>query len=198
MKRTLPTLITLFAVTVARASDIATTFHFNPSLSQEANPIVAQFGAGASTMVLTNVVGVFVFLFVPLFFYWRFPSTPLQSIPANVREFICLQLYGRLLLTREFFRAILLGVPLPKNWLQILRFLGIALPWTMVFGSFLEVFAWWASCSWHWRGYGQFRAVFAIGGYPTVDLILCVAFFFMVSFQYFRGEFSSFRNDRST
>ena len=196
--RTLPTLITLFAVIAARASDIATTFHFNPSLSHEANPIVARFGADAPTFVLTNALAVLVFILVPLYFYWRFPTAPLQSTPASLREFICLQLYGRILGPGEFYRAILMGVPFPKNWVQLFRFAGIALSWTVVFGSFLAVFSWWAIWGWRWHGYQHFRAAFAVGGYPTLDLFLCLGFLYLASFIYFRREFASFRNGRNS
>jgi hypothetical protein len=140
---------------------------------------------------------VLLFLLVPLFCYWRFPATPLQSTPANLREFICLQLYGRLLGSGEFFRAILLGVPFPRSWVQLLRLMGIALSWTVVFGSFLAVFEWWAIWAWHWHGYQHFRAAFAVGGYPIMELFLCVAFYYLASFIYFRSEFASLRNDRN-
>ena len=197
MKRTLPTIITFFAVTAARASDLLTTFHFNPSLSHEANPIVPRFGADASTLLLTNLLGVIIFLLVPLFIYWRFPAAPLQSIPTNLREFACLQLYGRILSPSELCRAVFLFVPLPKNGLQALRFMGFALSWTVVFGSFLAVFSWWAIWGWHWHSYQQFFGTFAIANYPVMLALLCLVFFFVASVGYFRMEFSAFRNDRN-
>jgi hypothetical protein len=41
MKRMLTTWVMLFAVTTARADDIATTLHFNLSLSREDNPKIS-------------------------------------------------------------------------------------------------------------------------------------------------------------
>ena len=197
MNRTLTTLITLFAVTIARAADLATTFHFNPSLSHEANPIVSVFEADASTLLLTNILGVIVFLFVPLFFYWRFPAAPMQATPANLREFICLQLYGRLLGRGEFCRAILLLWPFPKNRRQFLRFVGIALSWALVFCSFFAVFSWWAMWAWHWHGYQHFRAAFVVLGYPVMEVVFAMVFFYLASYWHFRREFLSFPNGRS-
>ena len=193
MKRTVPTLITLLAVTAARASDLATTFHFNPSLSHEANPIVARFGADAPVLLLTNALAVTLFVLAPLFCYWRFPAAPLSSRPASLRAFISLQLYGRDLGPDEFRRAALLGIPLPRNGVQLLRLMGIALSWTVVFGSFLAVFAWWATWEWHWQAYQRVRGFLAVGGYPILELVLCMAFFYLAAVLHFRIEFASHR-----
>jgi hypothetical protein len=198
MNRTLLTLVTFFAVSAARAADIATTFHFNPTLSHEANPIVACFGAGASTLLLTNLLATFLFLFVPLYCFWRFPAAPMPSTPANLREFVCLQLYGRVLPHGEFCCAIFLGMPLPKKWLQLLRFCGVALSWTIVFGSCLAVFSWWALWEWRWQGFNRIWAASCIGGYPTIIFFPIGVFYYAAAYMYFRREFALFKNGRSS
>jgi hypothetical protein len=150
MIRTLFTALTLFAITAARPSDLATTFHYNPSLSHEANPIVAHFKADAQTMVVADILGVITLPFAPLFVYWRGSPKRLTTTPESMWDFAGLYLYGRRMSRGQLLRAILLCWPLPKDWFQVLRLWGLAGSWAVVVGSFAAAFSWCAlwGCRW--------------------------------------------------
>lgn len=195
VRRSLIASATFLAVTATRAADLLTTYRFTPSLGQEANPVVAWFGAGRSVFLLTNFLGVGLFLLLPLFLYWRFPPAPVTPAPVTLREFITLQIYGRPLPLGEFLRAILIGIPLPRNWLQFLRMMGVVMSWTIAFGSGLAVLSWWATRQWHWQGYMEFRARFSLAGYPVMELLACIPVFYFVSWLYFRGERAAAHGD---
>ncbi len=201
MKRTIPTIVTLLAVVIARASDIASTLHFNPSLSREANPLVrlvgVQTGGRVGVMVLSNVVFVILAVVWPLWFYWRYPAAALPLQPKNVREFASLQLFNRILPHGEFLRFCFLGVPFPKNRMQLARCFGFVISWTIVFGSFLAAFSWWARHAWHWHAYERYRASFAIGNYPVMELLPCFPVAFLAAVVFFRMEYAGLKTQPS-
>lgn len=192
-KRTLTALVTFLTISAARAADIGSTLHFNPSLSKEANPIVSVFGADLTTLLTFNFGTVILFLLLPLFLYWRFPAAALPGqAPANAREFMSLQLYGRVLPAASFLRGVVLGFPFPKNKLQALRAIGFVLTWTVAFASFHAAFTWWAINAWELRGYQQFRAGYTFNGYPLLEVTLACAFGVVVAIRYARMEFTSY------
>jgi len=192
-KRSLTALVTLLTISAARAADIGSTLHFNPSLSKEANPIVAVFGAGLPTLMILNFVFVTLFLLIPLFLYWRYPAATLPGqSPVNAREFISLQLYGRVLPAASFLRGIVLGFPFPRNRLQALRAIGFVLTWMVAFASFHAAFSWWAINAWKWHGYQQFRAGYSFNGYPLLEVTLAYAFGVVAAIRYARMEFATF------
>lgn len=198
-ERTLPALVTLLMISVARASDLATTFHFNHDLSREANPMVTVFGADAETLLLGNVLGLIVLVLVPLFAYWRFSAASLPSpVPATRREFISRQLYGRSLTPREFFSAMVLGSPRPTNLLQVVRYFGIVATWALIASSFHAVLTWWALNAWEWHGYRAFRGMFVIAGYPVIEVVSGLIVAVLASRWYWRREFVSYLRDHTT
>lgn len=189
MSRAFIALLTLCAVTAARAADIVTTLHFSPSLAQEANPIVAHFGAGQAVLLGSNLLVVGLFVLLPLFFYWRFPPAPLEPRPDGLRDFVSLQLYDRVLSPREFLFAMVLGVPFPRNRLQVVRCLGFALSWTVVFCSAFAVLSWWATRGWHWEAYQKFRTTIGtVASYPVMEVAASIPVFFLLVWLHFRAE----------
>jgi len=194
MKRTVWTILAFFTVTVARASDLATTFHFNPTLSREVNPFVALVGGSTTSLLLSNLFGLVLLLYIPLLLYWRVPLRRLDVVPATVRDFASLLLYGRVLARGQFLRACLLGSPLPKHWIQVLRLWGFAGCWTVAFGSFLAAFSWWAVSGWQWTWYQAFRSYLAPGNYPVVELLACIPVGYLAAVAFFRTEFSEFKS----
>jgi len=194
MKRTTWMVTTLFAVTAARASDLATTFHFDPSLSREVNPIVAQLGGDAKALLLSNMIGVAVFLFIPLFWFWRCRSKRLTVSPTSLRDFASLLFYDRILPKWQLWSASLLGWPLPKDWSQVVRLWGFAGCWTVVFGGFLATFSWWAVSEWHWAWYQALRSALAPGNYPVIELLACIPTFYVAAIVFVRTEYAEFRN----
>ncbi|QJE94519.1 hypothetical protein [Luteolibacter luteus] len=198
-ERTLPALITLLMISAARASDLATTFHFNHDLSREANPMVTVFGADAETLLLGNILGVMILVFIPLFAYWRFSATPLSPpLPETRREFVSRQLYGRSLSKREYLSAVFLGIPRPKNLLQVLRYMGIAVTWALIAASFHATFTWWALDSWAWQDYREFRGLFRVAGYPILELLSGLTAAFLASRWYWNREFASYLRHHKT
>jgi len=197
-ERAIPALVSLLMISAARASDIASTFHFNPSLSSEANPLVAWWGASAPTLVLVNIGTVVAFLLIPLFLYWRYAPAPLATKPATAREFICQQLYGRTLSTPEFHRAMFMAWPLPKNWLQAVRWFGFVITGTMAFASFHAAFSWWAAHEWDLQWYNHLRYRTAIGGYPSLEIISAMTAGIFIAKHYCRMEFESFKRQSAT
>jgi len=50
-------IVTFISVSATRAADLATTLHFNPSLSREANPLSSVLGFDAAQLVAANLIG---------------------------------------------------------------------------------------------------------------------------------------------
>jgi hypothetical protein len=190
IKRTLVTAVTLFAVTAARASDLAVTFHYNPSLSREANPIVSYFGAGAHAMLVADIVLVIVILFVPLFVYWRGSPKRFRAKPESMWDFAALYLYERAMSRGQLLRAIVFCWPLPKDWLQVLRLWGLAGSWAVVVGSFAAVFSWWALWGLKWSAYRVVYATFSISHYPLIVPIVALVGGAFGAVTFFRLEYA--------
>lgn len=198
MKRTVFTLMTFCILSAARASDIATTLHFNPTLSHEANPFVSVWGTHVRGLMWSNFLGILILQYLPLWIYWRYSSRRLCPFPLNIREFASLQLFRRILSKQEFLRASFLGVPMPKDLLQAVRLWGVAGSWTLAAGSCLAVFNWWAVWGWHWSEYGKFRATVSVGGYPMLELLCMVPIYYVAAWVYFRSEFYAARKFKET
>lgn len=190
------------AIIVARVSDTATTLHFNFSntasalslnspLRNEGNPILSFTGNGARTLVLTNILAVLVLLFVPLWLYWRYPLRTFSATPCNLREFISLQFYKRVLPKREFIHA--MCFKLPKDWVQTGRLLGFVVCWAVVGGSFMAAFNWWALWGWNWRAYEQFRDRLLVCNYPVLEPLAALIFGFIAGYVFFKTEFADYK-----
>ncbi|MEM7147219.1 MAG: hypothetical protein AAF591_19035 [Verrucomicrobiota bacterium] len=184
--------MTFVSLSAARAADVTTTLHFNPSLSREANPLSSVLGFDALQLVVTNIVAVVVFLFVPLLVYIVYGPASMGEKACSFREYVSLQLFRSKLERARFLRGVFLGWPLPKNWLQAVRVLGFALSWAIVIASLQATFAWWATNQWGLDWYGRYRALFSFRGFPVVELIPIVIVFFLMGFVFFRMEYKAY------
>ncbi len=166
------------------------TFHYNPSLSHEANPIVAQFGAGAHTMIIANLVGVIVLLFEPLLVYWRGSPKKLTTTPESMWDFAALYLYDRTMSRGQLLRAVVLCWPLPKDWLQVLRLWGLAGSWAVVVGSFAAAFSWWALWGLKSSAYRTMYSTLSIWNYPLILPIVALVGGVFGAIMFFRLEYA--------
>lgn len=207
MTRNSRTIVTALAVILGRVSDTGSTLHFNFSdtasalslnspLSNEGSPIISITGNGARTLVLTNILAVLVLLFLPLWLYWRYPVQTCSATPANLREFISLQFYKRILPKREFFRAF--WFKLPKDWLQTGRLFGFVVCWSAVGGSFMATFNWWALWGWNWRAYEEFRDRLLVWGYPVLEPLAALVFGLIAGYIFFKTEFADYKSQNDT
>lgn len=194
--------MTALAIILARATDTASTLHFNFSnpatalltnspLIAEGNPLVLITGKGARTLVLTNIVSVLVLLILPLWVYWRYPIRRCSQSPGNLREFISLQLYRRLLSKPEFIRALCLR--LPKDWIQTARLLGFTVCWAIVGGSFMAAFNWWALFGWNWNSYLRFHDRLLLWNYPVLEPAAALIFATIAGFAFFKTDHADYR-----
>jgi hypothetical protein len=191
MKRTLITLLTFISVSAARASDLATTCYFDPTLHREANTMRTIFHLTFSQMAWQQCAVLAVFLAGVLWCYWRYSAKTMPIPPANLREFISYQLFDRFMTPRELFMRFLSWKG-PKNRIQGIRFYGMTFCWMIVFGSFLATFSWWAISGWHWNTYRHLRAVGSVFDYPVAELVPMLAFFFLAAYVYWRMEFAEY------
>lgn len=169
MKTTIVTVVSFLFVTAARAADLATTFHFDPTLSREANPIVAQFGAGAAVFLLVNVIGIVLVHILPLLCFWRGHRPRYPHPPANIWDFVSLTFYRRLMPRRELIRALVTCWPLPKDWFQVCRAWGVVGSWSIGVGSLAAALSWWAIAS--SPSYHAIYAAMVVHRYPIIPLL---------------------------
>lgn len=181
--------VTLLSAASARAADLATTLHFNPTLSREANPLVSALGFDATQLIITNAICLLLFVLAPLSIYALYAAARMEERPQTLAEYISLQLYRCRMEKRDLFRAIFLGSPLPKDWLQVTRAFGFVISWTVVFGSLQATFGWWATNQWEMEWYRIFRSVLNFRGYPVMEVITVLIFVDIVGYLFFRMEF---------
>ena len=182
-------IVTLFSIVSARAADLVTTLHFNPSLSREANPFCSILGFDAAQLIASNLFGIVVFLLVPLFVYVVRSPAKMEEKADSLTEYVSLQLFRSKLPRSRILSGVFLGWPLPKNWLQAIRLLGFALSWAIVFGSIQATFGWWATNHWGMDWYRQYRGIANFRGYPVIELIPVMLVFYGMGYLFFRMEF---------
>jgi hypothetical protein len=183
-------LLSLFSVAAARAADIATTLHFSPDLSREANPLSSVLGFDAPLLIASNVILVLL-LMIPLHVYVFYGPAKLDETARTLNDYISLQLYRERLERTHLLRRLFLGWPLPRNWLQTTRVVGFALSWAIIFASLQAVFAWWATFRWGMEWYRQYRASINIRDYPVIELIPVIVVLYVMGYIFFRREFNT-------
>jgi len=181
--------LAFLSVTAARAADLVTTLHFNPTLSREANPFASVFGFDTAQLVVSNVIGVLAFVVAPLLVYVMYPPSRREKTQQALGEYISLQLYRCRLEKRRLVPALCLGWPLPRDWLQATRAFGFAISWAVVFGSLQFTFGWWATNEWGMEWYKLYRSLFNFRGYPVIELIPIIVSFYIAAYLFFRMEF---------
>jgi hypothetical protein len=206
MTRNSRTLVTALAIILARTADTGTTLHFNFSSSAtalllnsplrlEGNPILFVTGKGARTLVLTNLIAILGLGFLPLWVYWRYPVRRFSAVPANLREFISLQLFKCVLSKAEFFRTVCLTPP--KDWVQSTRLIGFVICWGAIGGSLMAAFNWWAIVGWNWNAYAKFHDRLLLWNYPLLEPLVGVLCGGIAGYIFFKTEFADYkeRND---
>jgi hypothetical protein len=181
--------VTFFSIAIARTADLATTLHFNPSLSREANPLSSVLGFDAAQLVVSNVIGVAIFLLAPLLIYVVRGPAKIEEKANTLTEHISLQLFRSKLDQNRVLCGVFLGWPLPKNWLQATRVVGFALSWAVVFASLQATFGWWAINHWGMDWYRQYRGILNFRGYPVIELIPPLLVFYSMGYLFYRMEF---------
>jgi len=190
--------VAFLSVIAARWADLATTLHFNPTLSREANPFVSVFGLDTTQLIVTNVIGILAFVLAPLLAYVRYAPASMEQTPQTLAEYISIQLYRCNLEKKRLYHAIFLGWPLPKDWLQTTRLFGFTVSWTVVFASLVATFGWWATnqCGMEW--YQAYRSLFSIRGYPVIEFIPIIVCIYIAGYLYFRMEFREYELNLSS
>lgn len=150
-------------------ADLWVTLHFNPSLSVEANPLVAALGLDRFGLIASNAL-ILLLLGAGLLFYQRGPRA-IPPLPVSDHwEYAGLTLYGRRMTRGELWRAFLLCWPLPSNWHQFFRFSVFFTTWAIVAARTSAVLAWFAIYRLEWAWYLELREVTAIAGYPCLEV----------------------------
>ena len=142
-RRSFLAITTLSLLVAARTADLVVTFHFNPSLSDEANPIVSLFGGGAGSLVPATVA-ISALSATGLLAFWFGQSLSLKMEPPNLRGFLLVWV-RKVILDRHPLRDYLHGGSYTKEGMQAFRLFGLALSWALIFGSFTAVHAWFAT-----------------------------------------------------
>ena len=186
-------IVTFSSVVAARAADLTTTLHFNPSLSREANPLCSVFGFDAAQLVASNVIGVMIFVLVPLLIYIVYPPAKIKETAHTLGEYSSLQIFRSKLKRIRLLSGMFLGWPLPKNWLQATRVFGFAASWAIVFGSLQATFAWWATNQWGMDWYKDYRGIINFYNYPVIELIPVGIVFYLMGYLFFRKEFNIYK-----
>ena len=179
--------ITAAALIVARASDLLTTFHFNPSLSLEANPVVLVFGGGIASLIAITVI-VSAVEIVSLVVFWRGRALVLRgSVPDTATGFVRLWL-KRVLLDRQPFTAYLPGGSRSNEGLQSVRLFGVGLSWALIFASLTGVYSWVAIWRNHHPGYKAVFSYIAIGRFSLFPATVALLGFLFGASLFFQSE----------
>lgn len=133
---------TFLILTTVRIADIATTLHFDPSLSHEGHPVVFFFGGKAPGLITSSTVA-WLTCIVLLYFFWRGECLKLVQSPKRLRRFARIW-FDRVIRTRRPIKDTLPGGSHWNEGSQALRLFGLALPWAIIFGSITAVYSWFA------------------------------------------------------
>ena len=158
----------LLAVSIA---DLWITLHYNPTLSSEANPLVAKLGMKQFGLIASNLLIVASLGFAMLFYQKGSRSIPFIPV-SDPWEYVGVTLYNKRMTKVELWRAFLLCWPLPSNWHQFFRFAGFLTVWTIVAARTSAVFAWIVIYGLNWASYDHFRELIVIAGYPCLELLI--------------------------
>ena len=152
-------------------ADLWITLHYNPSLSSEANPLVASFGLAQAGLIFSNVL-ILALLGLALVIY-QFGSRAIPPIPSSEPwEYFGISLYQKKMTRAELWRAFLPCWPLPSNWNQFFRYAGVLTVWTFIAARISAVMAWVLIYKLDWTWYDHFRGITAVAGYPCLELLI--------------------------
>jgi len=173
-----------------RIADLATTFHFTPNLRREANPLVHNLGMGWNGLLATNLCLTLLVL-AGLYYYGTRSSREVEWSPSEgAWGFAGRALYGQALSPGRLILRLLTCWPLPRNWKQTLRLLGLSCGWMVVFSSFTAAFGWWANHAWKLAWWMRLNRSLHIGVYPLMGILigllggaLAVVVFFVTEYR---------------
>ena len=178
----------LLCLIVARACDLGATFYFDPALQREANLPLLLFGGGWAALLVAALVpsavavaGLFVFILGhPL----AENTTPELSFSAFKRLWL-----KRVVLNRHPFRAYLRGGTHQEEGLQAIRLFGVALTWSLIFGSIVCVYAWSALANDHSQAFRAAFFHFGIGRFPLLQILIAFLGFVFGAALFFRSDY---------
>ena len=174
MTRKCHALIAFGLLLAISAADLWITLHYNPTLSSEANPLVAKLGLAQSGLIVSNLI-IVVIIGLALLFYQKGPrGIPLIQV-SDHWEYAGVTLYNKRMTRSELWRAFLLCWPLPSNWHQFFRFAGFLTAWTIVSARMAAVMTWILIFRFNWSWYDHFREILSIGDYPCLELLVGLA-----------------------
>ena len=171
------------AMIVARAIDLAVTYHFCPDLSREANPLVARHGHGWTTLFVMSTVLVSAVTVCTICYWLRAPAR--VQLPQGVRSAwdfasFC---YFKTMYPRWRFVLHMLTRP-PKDWRHFLRMLGFALPPAVVFVSLAGASSWLTTQA----GFGWFAAFYE-AMFPIYPYVVTVPVAAIAAACFYRSEY---------
>ena len=190
MTRSFIAFFTLILLMLARASDLITTFFFDPDLRHEANAVAVLLGRTWGSLIVPALI-LFILLTIGLYLYGRGGGLKLVRSPKTLRKFVGLWV-RTVVLDRQPFRAYFPRGSHANQGREAVRFFGLAVSWALIFGSFTAVYAWFAL-------YGPVtthRRIFSlssIGSFTAAPSLLSVIGFSFGSYIFFRYEFEAHR-----
>lgn len=147
-------LATFVLLVLSRATDLLVTFHFSPSLAREANPVVRIFGGGAKALLVVAVIQLTA-LGAGLVVYARVRGLPLFAPERLGLRAFAVAWRREVVGVRNRFRNWLPNGSRWRHTVEALRLTSVALSWSLIFGSFNAVGAWFAlfandDSGWKW------------------------------------------------
>ncbi len=194
-RRRMVGIISLLGLISARAADISTTYHFSPTLQKEGNPIVTVWHLGWNGLLISEVPFL-VLIAAGLWAYGR-GRTKRMTVPVHSSwDFAPLCLYNRAMTKAQFILASLTGWPLPKDWYQAFRYIGLILSWGIISGSLYAVMSWWLIWYYHIGWFWRFYRV-SIYNYPVSLLIVALIGAVIAAVYFFVTETREANNNLS-
>jgi len=188
--------VTLCLLIVVRLCDLIITLRLTPDLSREGNPVVTLFGGGAGSML--SVVTVFsVLALAGLFAYWRGPSLLVNLTPVSLSQYV-LEWMRQVACERQPFTAYLPRGSHAKQGLQAVRLFGLALSWSLIFGSTEAVHAWLLIWAFPDPSFLTTYSFIRIGRTPLVPLIAAAAGLIFGSWLFFLSEHKTLAHRKSS
>jgi hypothetical protein len=194
--RTLIGIISALLTVSVRAADFAVTFHFSPNLDREANPLVYVWGLGWTSLIVSNIA-ILALILVGIGFYALTTSKDVQYHQSDgIWAFASCAIFKKVIAPHRLILSFLIGWPLPRNWKQAGRLLGLAFSWGMIFASASVVFSWLALSGWKIGWYKLFYSNFhfsnilGLKNYPLTGVVIGLLGYFLAIIVFFITEFN--------
>jgi len=124
----------LFLIT--RVGDLIATYIGTPDLTKEANPLVYTFGLGWEALIIANIIGFIIAVFL---LYYTFIKYKSNVIPCDgLKQYISMLYFNR----PDKFLWTFYKFPNKKNWSFLLAWIGFVLTIVMIITSFIIITEW--------------------------------------------------------